>query len=177
MPEISGQRLTLRRLNMKDTNDLFEVCSDPLVSRYVMWTTHRSIVETREFMRSVLRQYRSDRPAPWGIVHRGEQKVIGTIGFSWLNRDHNTGEVGYSLHRRYWGQGYATEALKMVLEYGFEVLLLNRIEAQFDLRNPASGKVMEKAGMTKEGTLRQRLYYKGEYVSVDLYAMLRSDKR
>lgn len=175
LPELSSARLCLRRLTMRDAQDMYAICSDPLVSRYVMWTTHRSVAETRDFLRGVLRQYRLDRPAPWAIVLREENRVIGTIGFSWINRDHNTAEIGYSLGRAHWGKGYATEALRTVMRYGFDSLMLNRIEAQYDIRNPASGRVMEKAGMTHEGRLRHRLYYKGEYVSVELYSMLRGE--
>ena len=68
-----------------------------------------------------------------------------------------------------------TEALRAMLRFGFETLHLNRIEAQFDVRNAASGRVMSKAGMKKEGVLRQRLYNKGEYIDVELWSMLASD--
>ena len=68
-----------------------------------------------------------------------------------------------------------SEALKTVLEFGFTKLGLNRIEAQHESDNPASGRVMIKAGMRHEGTLRQRVYNKGRYADVELYAILRSD--
>ena len=68
-----------------------------------------------------------------------------------------------------------SEALRAIVEFGFSKLLLNRIEAQHEIDNPASGRVMLHAGMRREGTLRQRLYNKGRYVDVELYAILRSD--
>ena len=70
-----------------------------------------------------------------------------------------------------------TEALIAVIDYAFESMDLNRIEAQHELTNPSSGRVMEKCGMQKEGVLRQRLYNKGKFVDVALYAILRSDPR
>ncbi len=175
LPELATERLLLRRVAMRDARDIFDISSDPNVSRYVMWHTHRSPADSREFIRGIQRNYRSDRPSPWGIELVSEQRLVGTIGFAWINRDHMTAEVGYSLGRAFWNQGLATEALTRVLEYGFVQLGLNRIEAQHDIRNPASGRVMEKAGMHREGTLRERLFSKGEYVTVDLYAMLRKD--
>ena len=68
-----------------------------------------------------------------------------------------------------------TEALREVIRYGFLGLRLNRIEAQHETGNPASGAVMRKCGMAKEGTLRQRLFNKGKYVDVDMYSILRGD--
>ena len=90
----------------------------------------------------------------------------------WLNQENRSGEVGYSLSRAHWNRGYMTEALKAVIDFGFEVLLLNRIEAQHETANPASGRVMAKAGMQKEGVLRSRIFNKGKYVDVALYAIL-----
>lgn len=68
-----------------------------------------------------------------------------------------------------------TEALEAVIRYGFRRLNLNRLEAQHETTNPASGAVMRKCHMCKEGTLRSRLFNKGKYVDVDLYAILRRD--
>ena len=70
-----------------------------------------------------------------------------------------------------------TEALSRVIDYAFDAMDINRIEAQHELTNPSSGRVMEKCGMRKEGVLRQRLYNKGKYVDVALYAILRCDWR
>ena len=70
-----------------------------------------------------------------------------------------------------------TEALRAVVRFGFEEMNLNRIEAQHETANPASGRVMEKVGMRKEGVLRQRLRNKGKFVDVALYAVLRGDWR
>ena len=103
--------------------------------------------------------------------------MIGTIGFMWINVDYKSGEVGYSLGREYWNKGIMTEALREVVRFGFEDLGLNRIEAQHEVSNPASGKVMAHVGMQFEGILRQRIRNKGCYADVALYAILRGDQR
>ena len=126
-------------------------------------------------IRGVLRSYRLQEPAALGIVLRETGHVVGTIGFLWIDREHNAAEIGYSLTEELWNLGLMTEALRAMLRFGFETLHLNRIEAQFDVRNAASGRVMSKAGMKKEGVLRQRLYNKGEYIDVELWSMLASD--
>ena len=95
----------------------------------------------------------------------------------WIDREYKSAEVGYSLGRAYWNRGIMTEALRAVVAYGFDQLGLNRIEAQHETDNPASGRVMAHVGMRKEGTLRQRLVNKGKFVDVALYAILRDDPR
>ena len=93
----------------------------------------------------------------------------------WYQKDNNAAEVGYSLSRDRWNRGYMTEALKAVIDYSFRDLAINRLEAQHEVENPASGAVMRKCGMAREGTLRGRLYNKGRYVDVELYSILRKD--
>ena len=93
----------------------------------------------------------------------------------WYSAENNSAELGYSLSREYWNRGYATQALRTVVDAAFRSLPVNRLEAQHDMRNPASGRVMEKCGLRQEGILRSRIRNKGEYVDVALWAILRSD--
>ena len=175
MPDLMTPRLRLRRLTMRDAQDIFRYSRDPEVARHVLWDAHRSIGDSRAYLRYMLRRYRGHEPASWGIEHLDSGRIIGTIGFMWIQEDNNAAEVGYSLARDFWGKGYMTEALRAVIQYGFDGLNLNRIEAQHETTNPASGAVMRKCGMLHEGTLRGRLYNKGRYVDVQLYAILRQD--
>jgi ribosomal-protein-alanine N-acetyltransferase len=176
-PLLRSERLHLRRLAMHDASDIFEYSSDPRVAEHVLWTAHRSISESRGYIRYMLRKYRYGEPSSWGIALNETDKVIGTIGFMWIQPENAAAEVGYSLSRAYWNQGYMTEALQTLLRYGFNDMKLNRIEAMHETANPASGAVMRKCGMQKEGTLRSKVLNKGKYVDVDLYAILRSDFR
>lgn len=175
LPRLETRRLLLRALTMRDAADVYSYSKDPEVARYVLWDAHVSIAQTRSYLRFILRQYRNGEPASYGIVLKETGKVIGTIGFMWLNDENRSAEIGYSLSRAYWNQGLMTECLHAILDLGFRTLRLNRIEAQHDTRNPASGRVMQHCGMTLEGTLRQRIYNKGRYVDVDVYAIVLSD--
>ncbi len=177
MPDLMTPRLRLRKLTMRDAEDIYRYSRDTEVARHVLWEAHRSIGESRGYLRYMLRKYRAHEPASWGIEYTQTGAVIGTIGFMWIQQDNSAAEIGYSLSREYWNRGLMTEALRAVIEYGFGSLNLNRLEAQHETTNPASGAVMRKCGMQKEGTLRQRLYNKGRYVDVDLYAILRRDYR
>ena len=174
-PIIETRRLCLRKLQKKDSEDMYEYSRDPEVARHVLWDAHTSIHQTRNYLRFLIRQYRNAAPGTFAIALRETGKVIGTIGFMWVQTDNRAAEVGYSLSRTYWNQGYMSEALQAIVEFGFTKLNLNRIEAQHECDNPASGRVMQHAGMRHEGTLRQRIFNKGRYVDVELYAIVRSD--
>ncbi len=175
MPDIETPRLRMRRLNMNDARDIFEYGSDPLVAKHVLWSAYRNIGEARGYLRFMIGKYRRCEPASWGIELKESGKIIGTIGFMWIQYDNASAEVGYSLARNQWNKGIMTEALSALIDYGFRTLQLNRIEAQHETDNPASGTVMKKCGMAYEGTLRQRMLNKGKFVDVDLYAILKRD--
>jgi len=175
LPVIDTPRLILRRMSLRDAHDLYEYSRDPEVARHVLWTAHRSVWETKAYIRYVLQQYRLGEPSSWVIVDRETQKAIGTIGFMAYSADNAMAEVGYSLARSHWNRGLMTEALEAVLREAFTVLKLNRIEAQHFTANPSSGRVMDKCGMTHEGHLRRRICNKGQFMDVEMWGILRSD--
>ena len=175
LPVLETPRLTLRRLEMRDANDIYDYGRDPQVARHVLWDAYTSVSEVRGYIRYMIRKYRSGEPSSWGIVEKETGRVVGTIGYMWYQKDNNACEVGYSLARRCWNRGYMTEALTAVIDYAFTVLKINRIEAQHEVDNPASGRVMVKSGMRYEGTLRGRIFNKGHFSDVALYAILRED--
>ena len=175
MPTLETNRLILRRITMKDAGDIFEYSKDPEVARHVLWDAQKTIGEAKDYCRFMARRYRLDQPSSWGIIDKTTRRLVGTIGYMDYNEEHGSVEVGYSLARWMWNSGYMTEALRRVIEYTFEAMDINRIEAQHELTNPSSGRVLEKCGMQKEGILRQRLYNKGKYVDVALYAIVHSD--
>jgi len=175
LPSLRTPRLTLRAARMSDAGDMYAYSRDPEVARHVLWEPHTSIHQTRGYLRYIIRQYRTGAPSTFVIELNADRRVIGTIGLMWVQKDNSSAEVGYSLSRAYWNQGLMTEALGALLRFCFETLRLNRVEAQHETDNPASGAVMRHAGMRREGLLRQRIYNKGRFVDVELYAILRSE--
>ena len=175
LPVLETADLVLRRPARKDAKDIFRYASDPEVSRYVLWDAHRSLAETRSLISYLRSRSRAGYPSSWVVTLKEAGTVIGTIGFIWYSDENRSAELGYSFSREYWNRGYATQALRAVIDASFRSLPLNRVEAQHDVRNPASGRVMEKCGLRREGVLRNRIVNKGEYVDVVMYAILRSD--
>ena len=174
-PTIETDRLLLRALKMDDTEAVFAYASDPEVSRYVGWPTHTDIQDSRAFLDLTLRKYESGGEPDWGIVYKGDGRLVGTCGFTNLSRENDRAEIGYVLHRHYWGRGLTTEAARAIIRHGFDRMGLNRIEARCIAEHTASSRVMEKAGMSYEGTLRQREVINGAYQDMNLYAILRKE--
>ena len=174
LPTLETERLLLRKITMGDIEDIFAYASDPEVPKYMPWEPHRSLEDTKEYLARVLERYEQHWPGPWGIVHKGDGKLIGSCSFHSWNRDDRRIEMGYVLSRPYWGQGYMAEAVRAVIDFGFRALGLNRIEAMCEVPNTGSARVMEKAGMTYEGTLRQYVFEKGTYRDLKIYSILRS---
>lgn len=177
LPTLETDRLILRRMTPSDAEAVFAYASDPEVTRYVVWDTHRSIQDSRAFLELAVQKYKSGGEPDWGIVYKGDHRFVGTCGFVGWDVDHARAEIGYVLSRKYWGRGLMPEALRAMIAFGFERMGLNRIEARCIAENTASARVMEKVGMTYEGTLRQRELIKGAYRDMKLYAILRSEYR
>lgn len=120
------------------------------------------------------RRYRHGRGVSFAIVPKRGRLLVGVLGLA-LAREHSRAELGYWIGKPYWNRGYATEAARAVLRYGFEVLRLNRIHAFHFARNPASGRVLEKIGMSREGTRRQHILKWGTFEDCVEYGILRSE--
>lgn len=175
LPVLTTPRLILRPMRMSDAADVFAYSRDPEVARHVLWDPHRTIADSKAYLRFIHKQYRSGEPSSYGIILKETGHLVGTIGFMWYSPENQSAEVGYSLAHWLWGQGLMPEALQAVLALSFQTLCLHRVEAMHETSNPASGRVMVKCGMTHEGTLRERVMNKGKYADVELYAILAQD--
>ena len=175
-PDLHTPRLLLRRLRMEDAADIFAYACDPPMTRFVFWEPHRTLDDTREYLQRTLQGYADGLPPCWGIQHLGDGVIIGGCAFHEVSAMHARGEIGYALARKYWGQGLMTEAVRAMLDYGFNTLQLNRIEARCDVENAGSWRVMEKVGMKFEGVLRQNIMLHGRARDARMYAILREDR-
>jgi ribosomal-protein-alanine N-acetyltransferase len=170
-PVFETKRLLLRNITMDDATDYFDFASDPQVSVFTTWDTHQTIAESQDFIHKVLGKYETKSAYHWGIIDKSTGKLIGRTGFIRWDADHQKTEIS----SRYWNQGVITEATKNIIKYGFEKLDLNRIEGRCNHNNVGSGRVMEKLGMKFEGTLREQMKIKGEFVDQRMYAILNKD--
>jgi [ribosomal protein S5]-alanine N-acetyltransferase len=163
LPILETERLLLRKITLEDVDDMYSYASNKEVSKYVTWETHHTLYDTKVFVEFILTQYENKKIAPWGIEYKENGKLIGTIDFvSWQTK-HNSAEIGYALSPDYWGKGIATEAANEVITFGFTHMDLIRIQAKCFVKNIGSARVMEKVGMSFEGTLRKGMVVKEKH--------------
>ena len=174
-PILETDRLLLRKLKSSDVEAIYAYGSDPAVSEFVTWPTHQTIEDTQQFLDIILSLYENNQAVFWGIELKEEKRLIGTINFVSWQQNHHVGEIGYVLAQQHWHKGYMTEAAEQVIQFGFEQMELERIQAKCDVENSGSERVMQKAGMSFEGTLRKLLYIKGKQRDVKMYAITKSD--
>ncbi|MBE6589379.1 MAG: GNAT family N-acetyltransferase [Ruminococcaceae bacterium] len=172
IPELTTPRLTLRRMMVADTSDMYEYASRPDVTKYLTWNPHPDRNYTREYLEYLGNRYAAGMFYDWAVVYEPDCKMVGSCGFTSFNCTSDSAEVGYVLNPEYWGRGIAAEALDRILEFGFDSLGLHRIEARFIEGNEQSRRVMEKVGMSFEGILREGMLVKGSYVNVGVCSIL-----
>ncbi len=174
---IETHRLILRQYRIEDAEDMFRNwASDPEVTRFLTWPTHTSIDTSRQVLNDWIPRYRDGCFFNWAIEWKETGSVIGNIAVVNLDETTDAAEIGYCLGKKYWGHGIMSEALRTVMDYLFDTAGFNRIAAYHDVRNPGSGKVMQKAGMKQEGILRQAGKNNQGICDEVRYAMLQSDR-
>ena len=175
---IETERLILRPFVMEDADAVFRNwASDDEVTKHLTWPTHGSV----EVSRAVLSDWTSHYGEPdfyqWAIVLKENgPEPIGSIAVVDINLKVDGAAMGYCMSRAHWRKGIMAEALRGVIAFLFDEVGFNRIEADHDPNNPASGRVMEKAGMRHEGVMRQAGRSNQGIIDVSRWAILRSDR-
>ncbi len=174
-PVLETARLVLRPYTPADAARVREMCDDEAVASTVLNMPHPYPEGAAEkWISTHAESFRQGTELTLAITLKPAGTVVGSIGLS-VNKTHKRGELGYMVAREHWNHGYCTEAARAMIEYGFTVLGLNRIQAMHFPRNPASGRVVQKLGMTKEGVLRQYVCNHGTFEDAVLYSMTRAE--
>ena len=174
-PLLLTPNLTLDRFSLEDVPAVRDTLYTEAVCRNLFITPSKTTEEVTENIRWLLEGYDSKEDFhQWAVRENGI--CVGRMMLT-VSRRFHTGTVAYYLAEKAWGKGYMTEILKRVIDFCFDDLGLNRVEADHFARNPASGRVMEKAGMTKEGLARQKYCKDGEFLDAVLYAVLKEDRK
>lgn len=174
---LETERLILRKFTIDDAKEMYENwASDTNVTKYVSFSPHKDVNETKNIISMWISEY-EDNSFNWIVELKENHQAIGSISVIEKSKTHNNCEVGYVYGSKFWGNGYATEALHKVLEYLLMDCEFHLVEAKHYESNPASGKVMEKAGMIKDGVLRERRLKKNsvEYDNLVIYSMTKSE--
>ena len=152
-PEVfTTERLVMRRPVLSDAADIHEYARDPEVTRYLEWRTHTHIRESVEFLERCAQRWESGQEFCWVVTIRPENRAVGAVACR--VRGHAV-EFGYALNRQCWGQGYATEAARVIVAWAMSLPDVYRVWATCDTENLASVRILEKTGLLLEGTLRR----------------------
>lgn len=174
VPYPSGSRLSLRDFHADDIPAVHEYAADPEVTRWSTWGPN-TVAQTTAFVEDASReQLHTDRSA-YSLAAVVDCQTIGSVGIWITSRQDGNGELGYTIHRAHWGQGHATEAVKLLLDFGFTTLKLQRIAATCHPDNAGSMRVLEKSGFTLEGRLRSHRLVRGACRDSLVYSMLREE--
>lgn len=174
-PTLFTDRLMLRKMERFDTDDMYEYAKLADVTRYLTWEPHPDTGYTKKYLAFIAGKYKTYDFHDWAVCLRDSGKMIGTCGFTSLDAKNMCAEIGYVINPVYNGMGYATEAAKRIIEFGFNELDLERIEAKYITENSASRRVMNKLGMQFEGIHRNCLQLRGQFVSVGICAVLKDE--
>ena len=172
---LETERLLLRKFNMNDAEAVFNnYGSDSNVTKYLGWKTHETLEDAKESVRYFMSVY-NDNGFHWAVLIKDTNELIGDIAVNHIDKKNNNCDVGYQYGSKFWGNGYAVEALNVVLDYLLNDCEFHLVECKYTTSNVASGRVMEKAGMTKDAVLPNRRYnkYTNEYEELVIYSKVK----
>jgi ribosomal-protein-alanine N-acetyltransferase len=174
VPTLTTSRLRLRAIRPGDAEAIFATASDEETMRYIGRETHRTIEDTRDYMRLQQLRYDERTVIRWGITLRDDDhdRVVGSCSLHHFDEGYHRAEIGYELNRAYWGKGIMPEAVSAILAYGFTELKLHRIEAIIDDANTRSKSLLLKLGFQYEGNLRQRFVSRNGFEDEYYYGLL-----
>jgi len=159
---LSTPRLQLRKLRLEDTAAYFSLRSSEKVMRYIQRPLAQSEAEVRMQIEEQLQAQAAGKIVVWAIANLNDQ-LIGIAGYWRMQLDHHRSEVGYLIDAPYHGQGYGTETLRAVIDFGFKVLKLHKIEADVDPENIASLKLLKRFGFQHEALFRENRFFDGKF--------------
>jgi RimJ/RimL family protein N-acetyltransferase len=177
LPVLMGRRVLLREPREADAPALFEMTSDPEVTRFLAIAPPDSPDDTRHFVARCREHRGQDREYIFVIADVADDSVMGVIGLRHIDQPMGTAQIGTWLGRTHWGTGANAEAKQLLLDYSFGPLALHRIEARIAVDNLRSRRAFERLGARNEGRLRESFFKNGRYQDQDLFVVLEPEWR
>ena len=166
-----GEKYILREQTILDYQDFYEYFSTPETCKYILSTIPRSLDEAKSEIQYWINLYQRRISIYWAISDKATNKMIGAIGFNDWNRYNNRAEISYDLNKLYWRKGIMSNAMKKVLEFGFNQMGINRIQASTLKENIASWKLLKKCNFLHEGTLNQYRFHNNKFHNIEMYSL------
>jgi ribosomal-protein-alanine N-acetyltransferase len=170
---LETERLLLRRVSTADVNEVLELRGNPETIKFIPRPLVTTKEEALEHILMIDDKIEANVGINWAITIKGNPKLIGVIGHYRIQPENHRCEIGYMILPQYNGQGIVTEAIKVVLEYGFDVLNMHSIEAVIDPDNHASERVLQKNGFVKEAHILENELWNGKFWDTIIYSLLK----
>ncbi|KAA0549938.1 GNAT family N-acetyltransferase [Bacillus sp. BGMRC 2118] len=174
-PVLTTDRLQLRRITLEDKENVFAYFSDDLVTRYFGIDNFTKMEEAEAIINAFNNGFEQKQAIRWGIALKETDELIGSIGFHNISKNNARVEVGYEITRKEWNKGYATEALKAVINFLFNDACFNRIGATIRPENEASKQLVRKLGFQEEGTLQDYQFTRGNFHDLMMFSLLKKN--
>jgi len=173
-PKLTTTRLDLIEITDQHLIDLYNLFSDENVIRFYNLSRYTDLSDGQKFIDWYRNRFKDGLAIRWGIALKGKTDIIGTAGFNSYTPLHRA-NIGYDLQKAHWNNGYITEALEAIIDYGFSSIEINRIEAEVMQGNVSSERVLEKLGFVKEGVLRNWMFWDNHYYDMTMYSLLKNE--
>ena len=173
-PTLTTKRLDLVEIQQSHLADIYLLFSDKKVTEYYNLLPLKSEQEGQVLLDWFRNRFKDGFGVRWGIALKGESHIIGTVGFNNYTQKHRA-NIGYDLQSLYWNRGYMTEALEAAIDFGFNALDINRIEAEVMQGNIISEKLLGKLNFRREGVLRQWMLWNGQYYDMTMYSLIKME--
>lgn len=172
-PIIETERILLRQFKESDLENVYKGLSHPEIIRYygVSYPTLESAKKQMDFFAKI---EKNQTGIWWAICSPGDETFYGAGGLNSLNKEHRKAEIGFWLLTDFWGKGIMREAMPIICNYGFENLGLHRIEGLVETNNINCKRTMAKLDFQHEGTMKDCEIKNGEFISLDIYAKIKS---
>jgi len=174
-PSLATERLLLREMTPEDVNALLIHFGNAEVVKFINMQPIKTIEQANEWLKWMGGIFAAKDGLRWGIILSNSDTLIGSAGLHHWNREAHYATIGCDIAYPYWGHGYGQEAMRQLIEFGWEQMKLNRIEADIEQGNQRSAHVLKNLGFKKEGVLRQRLLKAGKFYDVHRYSILRCE--
>ena len=171
-PVLETERLVLRRTTLDDANDYFYLRSSPEAMKHICKPLQKSVEETKEMIYKINEMIAFNDGISWAVCLKNNSKMIGSVSFHRIYKDHYRAEIGYMLHSDYWRLGIISEAVDATINYGFNTLQFHSIEAHIDPTNIGSEKLLQKFKFVKEAHFKENYFFNGQFLDTAVYCLL-----
>ncbi len=171
-PEFSTDRLFLRQTTIEDTEDYHKIRTDPTGMQFMDIEQPKSVEESRIRIIEEIKSFNNQNSVYWVIAKKDTGEFVGGAGYWRLIKEHYRAEIGYQIVTDHWKKGYAFEALKAIIQFGFEQMGVHSIEANINPANVPSIKLIEKLGFVQEAYFKENFYFNGKFLDSNIYSLL-----